>query len=512
MCGVIALLLAEAEANCSGELYEGLNVLQHRGQDAAGIITAKKAKLYQCKGNGLVKDVFTTRQMLQLLGNMGLAHVRYPTAGSSSPSEAQPFYVNSPYGLALAHNGNLTNSSELTQYLEMVAHRHINTDSDSEVLLNILADELQRGGKARINEEDLFSAITSVFQKCRGGYALAAMIAGYGIIGMRDPNGIRPMVYGRRDSPSGSDYIITSETVAIDSLGFTLLGDIQPGECILITKGGNVFKRQCAPNSKLSPCIFEYVYFARPDSIIDGISVYHARLEMGEELAGVIKNSPYAKEIDVVIPVPDTSRTAALQCAYKLGISYREGFIKNRYIGRTFIMPGQALRKKAVRRKLNAMHSEFTGKNVLLVDDSIVRGTTSKEIILMAREAGAKKVFFASCSPPIRYPNVYGIDMPSAEELIAHSRTEEEIAKEIGADAVIYLSLDGLVKACTRCNPDVKEFETSVFTGVYITGDVNEQYLSSLQNARKDVNKRKASEAFGGESELIGLYNFPQAS
>jgi len=445
---------------------------------------------------------------------MGVGHVRYPTAGSSSPSEAQPFYVNSPYGLALAHNGNLTNSKDLTQYLSQVVHRHINTDSDSEVLLNILADELQKTGKTRINQDDLFGAVRGVYLKCRGGFACAGMITGYGIIGFRDPSGIRPLCYGKRETSTGVDYMIASESVGLDAVGFTLVDDVQPGECILITKT-EVFKRMSVELHNLSPCIFEYVYFARPDSIIDGIPVYQARLEMGEELAIVIRDHhKLEKDIDVVIPVPDTSRTAALQCAFKLNIPYREGFIKNRYIGRTFIMPGQALRKKAVRRKLNAMSSEFQGKNVLLVDDSIVRGTTSKEIILMAREAGAKKVYFASCSPAIRHPNVYGIDMPTVDELIAHSRNDQEVAQEIGADAVIYLPIDNLVRACKKFNPKIQAFETSVFTGKYITGDVNESYLQMLHKTRNDSAKRKASDVFDthSQAELLGLYNHSQAS
>lgn len=501
MCGELAILLADPDSDCCAELYEGLNILQHRGQDAAGIITCKKGRLYQCKGNGLVRDVFTTKNMAQLIGNMGVAHVRYPTAGGSSASEAQPFYVNSPYGIVLAHNGNLTNSKELIGHLSTV-NRHINTDSDSEMLLNVLADNLQKVGKARVDESDIFEAMKGVYASCKGGYACVALITGYGILGFRDPNGIRPLVYGSRTTPSGVDYCFASESVVLDSLGYTLIDDVQPGECVLITKK-EIHKKICAETAKLNPCIFEYVYFARPDSIIDGISVYHARLSMGEELAETLKEKLDLNEIDVIIPVPDTSRTAALQCAHKLNILYREGFIKNRYIGRTFIMPGQALRRKAVRRKLNAMNMEFAGKNVLLVDDSIVRGTTSKEIIVMAREAGAKKVFFASCSPPIRYPNVYGIDMPSADELVAHSRTEEQVAKEIGADAVVYLPLDRLIHACSIHNPAIKEFETSVFTGSYICGSITPCYFDELHQARNDHAKSKTDNS----ADLIGLYN-----
>jgi amidophosphoribosyltransferase len=402
-------------------------VLQHRGQDAAGIVTCEGSQLHLRKANGLVRDVFRTSHMLELTGNMGIAHVRYPTAGCSSSAEAQPFYVNSPFGITLAHNGNLTNAAKLKEELFVEDQRHINTNSDSEILLNIFAHELQRLGKLKLNEKDVFNAVAAVHKRCEGAYAVVAMITGFGVVGFRDPNGIRPICYGVRETDQGSDYMIASESVAMDAQGFKLIRDIAPGEALFIKKGGVIHTQQCAENPRLTPCIFEYVYLARPDSIIDNVSVYKSRLRMGEKLAEKIMRIRPDHDIDVVIPIPDTSRTSALQLANRLDIKYREGFIKNRYIGRTFIMPGQQERKKSVRRKLNAIDLEFKGKNVLLVDDSIVRGTTSGQIIKLAREAGANKVYFASAAPPVRYPNVYGIDIPAVDELVAHHRTIQEI-------------------------------------------------------------------------------------
>ncbi|KAI8990927.1 amidophosphoribosyltransferase [Mycotypha africana] len=450
----------------------------------------------------MVRDVFNEQQLSNLIGSLGIGHVRYPTAGSSSMSEAQPFYVNSPYGITFAHNGNLTNARELRDFLDKVAHRHINTDSDSELLLNILADNLQKTGKFRVNEEDIFTAIKDLYGQCKGGYACVAMIAGFGIIGFRDPHGIRPLILGRRLANTGGyDYMFASESVVLEALGFSKFEDVKPGEAIIITRD-NVSRRRLVVEQYTAPCIFEYVYFARQDSIIDGISVYKARLAMGEALADKVHRVLGDNlDIDVVIPVPDTSRAAALQCSRKLNIVYREGFNKNRYVGRTFIMPGQQLRRKNVRRKLNAMALEFHGKNVLLVDDSIVRGTTSKEIVAMAREAGAKKVYFASCAPPIRYPNVYGIDMPTRQELVAYDRNEDQIAEEIGADKVIYEDLDDLVESVRKFNPSIEAFDTSVFDGKYITGDVDENYFNYIETERAGVHDPCT------DNESIGLHN-----
>ena len=484
MCGIIGIV---AKSIVNQSLYDGLTVLQHRGQDAAGIATYEDGRLYLRKSNGLVRDVFHTRHMLNLKGRMGIGHVRYPTAGASSIAEAQPFYVNSPYGIALAHNGNLTNSEQLKRELFQEGLRHINTDSDSEVLLNVFAHELQRFGKRRIGPEDIFHAISNLHLRCRGGYAVIAMITGVGIIGFRDPYGIRPIVYGRRDTELGPEYIIASESVAIDVLGFELVRDIAPGEVVFISKEGELHAQQCAQNPQLTPCIFEHVYLARPDSILDGISVHKARMRMGEALARKIKREWRDHDIDVVIPIPDTSRTAAMELAHELKINYREGFIKNRYIPRTFIMPGQAMRRKSVRQKLNAIELEFDGKNVLLVDDSIVRGTTSSQIIEMAREAGARRVYFASAAPPVAYPNVYGIDMPTGEELIAHHRSLDEICQLLGADRLIYQDLDDLVECARRGNPAVEGFDLSCFNGCYVTGDVSEGYLNEVGLLRSDA-------------------------
>ncbi|CAI8747607.1 amidophosphoribosyltransferase [Methylocaldum szegediense] len=500
MCG-IAGIVSNHEVN--QELYEALTVLQHRGQDAAGIVTCERDRFNLRKNSGLVRDVFHTRHMLNLRGKMGIAHVRYPTAGCTSSAEAQPFYVNSPYGISLAHNGNLTNAEVLKEELFAQDQRHINTDSDSEVLLNVFAHELQELGKLRISPEDVFRAVAGVHQRCRGAYSVVAMITGFGIIGFRDPYGIRPLVFGERETAAGTDYMIASESVALDVLGFKLIRDVQPGEAVIIEKNGRLHTRQCAETVLHSPCIFEFVYFARPDSIIDNISVYKARLRMGDKLAEKILRLRPDHDIDVVIPIPDTSRTSALQLANRLGVKYREGFIKNRYIGRTFIMPGQQLRKKSVRQKLNAIDLEFKDKNVLLVDDSIVRGTTSMQIIQMARDAGARKVYFASASPPVRYPNVYGIDMPAANELIAHGRSEQEVQEELGADWLIYQDLNDLIEAVQKGNPSISRFDTSCFDGDYVTGDIDQDYLDRLSKHRND--QAKARRSF--EGSIIELYN-----
>jgi len=495
MCGIAGIV---AHQNVNQELYDALTVLQHRGQDAAGIVTCEGNRFYLRKDNGLVRDVFSTSQMLRLRGNMGIGHVRYPTAGCTSSAEAQPFYVNSPFGLTLAHNGNLTNTEQLKKELYQQDQRHINTDSDSEILLNVFAHELQQLGKLKISADDVFTAVSKVHKRCRGAYAAVVMIAGFGILAFRDPHGIRPVVYGQRKTASGIDYMIASENVALDVLDFTRTRDLEPGEAIFIDAEGSVQTRQCADNPMYSPCIFEHVYFARPDSIIDDISVYKARLRMGEKLAEKILREWPNHDIDVVIPIPDTSRTSALQLANRLGVKFREGFIKNRYIGRTFIMPGQQMRRKSVKQKLNAISLEFEGKNVILVDDSIVRGTTSEQIIQMARDAGAKKVYMASAAPPVRYPNVYGIDMPAAHELIAHNRTTEEVCQAIGADYLVYQDLDDLIDAVRRGNPKIQQFDTSCFSGKYVTGDIDQAYLDRIEALRNDdaQNQQRCSENF----------------
>ncbi|MFM7707627.1 MAG: amidophosphoribosyltransferase [Gammaproteobacteria bacterium] len=486
MCG-IAGIVGTAPAN--QRLYDALTVLQHRGQDAAGIVTAVDGLVCMRKGQGLVRDVFNQQDMLELRGHIGIGHVRYPTAGCDSASEAQPFYVNAPYGLVLGHNGNLTNAAELADVLTREERRHLNTSSDSEVLLNVLASELQRVGTARITAADVFAAVTALYRRCRGGYAVVAMVIGHGILGFRDPNGIRPLVLGRRDTAKGPEYMLASESVALDMAGFGSVRDIAPGEAVFIDEQGRLHSQQCVATTHHAPCIFEYVYFARPDSIIDNVSVQRARMRMGDRLAEKIRRERPDHDIEVVIPIPDTSRTAALQVAQHLGIKYREGFIKNRYIGRTFIMPGQEQRKRSVRSKLNAIDLEFRNKNVLLVDDSIVRGTTSAQIIEVAREAGARKVYFASAAPPVRYPNVYGIDMPAADELVAAGRTEEEVRRAIGADWLIYQDLTDLMQACRHDDARVNEFDTSCFSGQYITGDVTPEYLELLQQNRSDAAK-----------------------
>lgn len=489
MCGIIGIV---GKNPVNQLLYDGLLVLQHRGQDAAGIVTCDGNTFHMHKNNGLVKDVFHTRHMRNLVGNVGIAHVRYPTAGSSSAAEAQPFYVNSPFGIVLGHNGNLTNSEQLKSEMFRQDLRHINTSSDSEVLLNVLAHEIEHTSKnALLNSDVVFDAVAGVHKRCKGAYAVVAMIANFGMLAFRDPHGIRPLVIGKQETSKGTEYIVASESVALDVLGFTLLRDVEPGEAVFIDMDGNLFSRQCSEKAKLTSCIFEYVYLARPDSVIDGVSVYQTRLDMGSLLAEKIKREWADKQIDVVIPIPDTSRPSALQLGIALGLDYREGFIKNRYIGRTFIMPGQALRKKSVRQKLNPIGIEFKGKNVLLVDDSIVRGTTSQQIVQMARDAGANKVYFASAAPPVRYPNVYGIDMPSRDELLATNRTDEEICAEIGADALIYQDLDALRESITKSNPHLTEFDCSCFDGKYVTGDIDAAYLNRIETARSDANKKE---------------------
>jgi amidophosphoribosyltransferase len=486
MCAIVGVV---ARSPVNQLLYDGLTVLQHRGQDAAGLVTADGHSFHMHKGGGLVRDVFRTRDMRNLLGHMGIGHCRYPTAGSaSSVAESQPFYVNSPFGIVLGHNGNLVNSEQLRQDLFATDRRHVNTNSDSEVLLNVLAHELQHAcqGCERLNPDLIFKAIAGVHRRVKGAYAVVAMIAGYGLLAFRDPFGIRPLIIGRTDTEKGVEFLVASESVALDTLGFKVMRDVAPGEAILVDESGNFHSRQCAENPSLNPCIFEYVYLARPDSVIDGISVYESRRNMGRSLAEKIRELGLRDQIDVIIPIPDSSRPSALEAAAKLKKPYREGFIKNRYIGRTFIMPGQEQRRKSVRQKLNAMAIEFKGKNVLLVDDSIVRGTTSREIVQMARESGAKKVFFASAAPPVRFPNVYGIDMPTRGELIANGRTEDEIAEHIGADAVIYQDLEKLIEDVRACNPSIQRFDCSCFDGNYITGDVSSDYLASIEATRRD--------------------------
>ena len=488
MCGIVGIV---AKSFVNQEIYDALTFLQHRGQDAAGIVTCHDGRFFLRKDNGLVRDVFRTRHMRRLVGNMGIGHVRYPTAGSASAAEAQPFYVNSPYGIALAHNGNLTNTAELSKSIFKSDLRHINTNSDSEVLLNVFAHELQRLGQLVPSEEDIFYAVRQLHRRCLGGYAVIAMITGIGIVGMRDPFGIRPLCFGKRESAKGTEYMVASESVALDSASYTMVRDLAPGECIYITEAGEVFTRQCAEAPVLSPCLFEYVYLARPDSVMDGISVYKARLKMGEYLADQILRDWPDHDIDVVIPIPDTSRTSAVELANKLGVKLREGYIKNRYIGRTFIMPGQTQRQKSVRQKLNPIELEFRGKNVLLVDDSIVRGTTSTLIIEMAREMGAKKVYFASAAPAVRFPNVYGIDMPSVDELVAHGRTDAEVGDMIGADRMIYQDLEDLIRSTQGGGSDIASFDCSVFDGNYVTGDIDEAYLAGLEALRNDDRMKK---------------------
>ena len=503
MCGVVGIVSTQP---VNQALYNALTVLQHRGQDAAGIVTwSEEHGLRERKSNGLVRDVFHSRHMLRLEGRVGIGHVRYPTAGGAKSSEAQPFYVNSPYGICLAHNGNLTNYDELAELLIREDRRHLATNSDSEVLLNVFAHELQTRVNGKPTPENIFDAIDALHKRCTGGYAVVALIIGFGVVAFRDPNGIRPLVLGEREIEGQKDYMVASESVALDALQFERVRDLEPGECLYIQNDGVLNARSFPGEVKHTPCIFEYVYFARPDSILDDLSVYKTRLRMCEQLAGKVVRDFPDHDIDVVIPIPDTSSTSALQVAYHLGVKYREGFIKNRYIGRTFIMPGQAERMQSVRRKLNAIDLEFRGKNVLLVDDSIVRGTTSQQIIKLAREAGAKKVYFASAAPPVRFPNVYGIDMPAASELIANGRTVEEIEEIIGADRLIYQDLNGLIRAVRHGNSEITEFDTSCFSGEYVTGDVTPEYLSQLESRRNDAAKQARQERHEPEAKVVSL-------
>lgn len=491
MCGVVGIV---GNQPVSQALYDGLTMLQHRGQDAAGIMTIDQNTLRLRKGNGLVRDVFHTRHMKQLTGQVGIGHVRYPTAGSSSSAEAQPFYVNSPFGIALAHNGNLTNAEELQASLFNSARRHINTTSDSEILLNILAHELTKIDSLQLNEEHIFKAVGEVHRQIRGAYAVVAMIIGHGMLAFRDPYGIRPLALGKRETEQGTEYMVASESVAIDGTGFTYMRDVEPGEAVYITDQGQLFTRQVADNPVHCPCIFEYVYFARPDSFLDGVSVYASRVNMGRKLGEKLQRDYAHLDIDVIIPIPETACDIALEMSRVLNLPYRQGFVKNRYIGRTFIMPGQTQRRKSVRRKLNAIGAEFKGKNVLLVDDSIVRGTTSEQIIEMAREAGAKKVYFASAAPEIRFPNVYGIDMPSANELIGYGREVDEVCEIIKADGLIYQDLEDLMASVHEVSGRLQRFETSVFNGHYVTGDVSQSYLDRLDAARNDTARAEDSQ------------------
>ncbi|WP_108651288.1 amidophosphoribosyltransferase [Dongshaea marina] len=503
MCGIVGIV---GSTPVNQGLYDALTVLQHRGQDAAGIVTVADDMFRQRKANGLVRDVFEAKHMCRLKGNLGIGHVRYPTAGSSSAAEAQPFYVNSPYGIALAHNGNLTNARELKLEIMGNGKRHINTSSDSEILLNVLAHELDKQDKSELNAKDLFTAVRSIHQKVRGAYSVAALIIGHGLLAFRDPNGIRPLILGQRTNDAGGqDYMVASESVALDVNGFERVRDLAPGEAIYIHHTGRMFSEQCAEKPQYCPCIFEYVYFSRPDSYLDRISVYGARVHMGEKLGAKIAREWDDLNIDVVIPIPETSCDIALRIAQQLELPYRQGFVKNRYIGRTFIMPGQQIRKKSVRQKLNAIGSEFAGKNVLLVDDSIVRGTTSQQIVQMARDAGANKVYFASAAPEIRFPNVYGIDMPTSNELIAYGREVDEICRLIGADGLIFQDLSDLEEAVREENPDIRTFETSVFTGRYVTEDVDNAYLEYLNELRHD--DAKALEGWREEKTMLDLYN-----
>ncbi len=495
MCGIVGIVANRA---VNQDLYNALLVLQHRGQDAAGIVTYDEGRLYQRKANGLVRDVFHSRHMERLKGMMGIAHVRYPTAGSSSSAEAQPFYVNSPFGISLGHNGNLVNAEQLKKELFLEDRRHLNTESDSEILLNIFAHELANQQSLQLQAEEVFAAVKGVHRRCKGAYAVVAMLTGRGIVAFRDPNGIRPLVYGVRESQFGTEYMVASESAALDVLGFSLVRDIAPGEAIFIDINGKISAQHCAPQVLHSPCIFEYVYFARPDSVIEDVFVQKARMRMGQKLAKKILKQWPNHDVDVVMPIPDTSRTAAIEIAYLLGVKYREGFIKNRYIGRTFIMPGQKIRKKSVRQKLNPIGLEFRDKNVLLIDDSIVRGTTSREIVQMARDAGARKVYFASASPPIRYQNIYGIDMPARNELIAFNKEIDEICTEINADKLIYQDLDDLISAVQQGNLRLEQFDTSVFNGDYITG-VEDGYFENLEVVRSDKSKQEH------EKEYIGI-------
>ena len=509
MCGILGVM---ATTPVNQLLYDGLMVLQHRGQDAAGIATAEGNTFHLHKGPGLVRDVFRTRNMRALPGNVGIGHVRYPTAGSAyNFAEAQPFYVNSPFGIVLGHNGNLTNAEQLKDEMFRLDRRHINTNSDSEVLLNVLAHELQSAAHGyELDVDSIFQAVAGVHRRCRGAYAVVVLIAGYGLLAFRDPHGIRPLVYGQNATPQGMEYLVSSESVALDTLGFQMVRDIEPGEAIFVDLNHQLHARQCAQQAMYAPCIFEYVYLARPDTVIDGVSVYEARLAMGELLAEKVKRIIPVDEIDVVIPIPDSSRPSAMQLAQALGIPFREGFVKNRYVGRTFIMPGQAMRKKSVRQKLNTVGQEFKGKRVLLVDDSIVRGTTSREIVEMARAAGATKVYFASAAPPVRFPNVYGIDMPTRAELIATGRNDDQIAAEIGADALVYQDIEALKQSITTLRNDLTVFDASCFDGCYITGDIDAYSLDAVEGKRGGKPAKGNDDDGDGRSSeqmVLGLSN-----
>src|SRR6187397_680962 len=483
MCGIVGVI---AKSPVNQLIYDALLLLQHRGQDAAGIVTMQGTKCFMQKARGMVRDVFRTRNMRALPGTVGLGQVRYPTAGNAySEEEAQPFYVNAPYGIVLVHNGNLTNAAALKQELFDIDRRHINTGSDTEVLINVLAHELERAARDKqLSPEEVFAAVAAVHKRIRGSYAVVALIAGHGLLAFRDPFGSRPLAFGEGVGPNGPEVMVASESVAIVGTGHALTRDVAPGEAIFIDLDGEVHARQCAENPQLFPCMFEYVYLARPDSIMDGVSVYQARLNLGETLAQRVISTLPPSEIDVVIPIPESSRPSAMQLAQRIGKPYREGFVKNRYVGRTFIMPGQGVRKKSVRQKLNALCMEFRGKNVMLVDDSIVRGTTSQEIVQMARDAGAKKVYLASAAPPVRYPNIYGIDMPTSTELIAHDRSIEQIREFIGADALIYQDIEEMKQAVWSLNPSLQGFEASCFDGDYITGDIRADQVDSLRTQR----------------------------
>jgi amidophosphoribosyltransferase len=480
MCGIVGVA---SSAPVNQLIYDALLLLQHRGQDAAGIVTQLGTKFYMHKAKGMVRDVFRTRNMRALPGNIGLGQVRYPTAGNAfSEEEAQPFYVNAPFGIVLVHNGNLTNVPVLKEQLFTTDHRHINTDSDTEVLINVLAHELEKTTRGlSLTPADVFAAVRGVHARIKGSYAVVALIAGHGLVAFRDPFGIRPLCMGQ--SADGT-VMVASESVTLEGTGHHFVRNIAPGEAVFIDLQGKIHAEQCAAKTQLNPCIFEFVYLARPDSEMDGISVYQARLNLGESLAKRVISTVPPSEIDVVIPIPESSRPSAQQLAHLLGLPYREGFVKNRYVGRTFIMPGQAVRKKSVRQKLNTINSEFKGRNVLLVDDSIVRGTTSKEIVQMARDAGARKVYMASAAPPVRYPNVYGIDMPTSEELVAHGRTVEEIRQIIGCDALIYQEVDGMKAAIGKLNPAIQNFDASCFDGVYVTGDINNDDVKRINENR----------------------------
>ncbi len=506
MCGIVGIVGSDA---VNQEIYDALTALQHRGQDAAGMVTTDGLQLNLCKGNGLVRDVFDPAKMSSLRGSQGIGHVRYPTAGSASSAEAQPMYVNSPYGIALAHNGNLTNTEKLLEELFRDDMRHINTRSDTEVLLNVFAHELQQRRAMQAGPQEIFAAVQGVHERCRGAYSALAVIVGCGMVAFRDPNGIRPLVYGQRERAGKTEYMIASESAALAVQGFELVRDVAPGEALFIDQAGQLHTKVCCEKTKLTPCIFEIVYFARPDSILDDISVYKARLRMGEYLADQVEAyfAEQDHDIDVVIPIPDTGRTAALPMAHRLNVKFREGFVKNRYIGRTFIMPGQTQRKRSVRQKLNVIDLEFKDKNVLLVDDSIVRGTTIRQIIEMAREAGARKVYMASAAPPVRFPNVYGIDMPAAREFIADGCDEREIEASIGADRLFYQRLDDLVASAREGNPQIKEFDCSVFNGQYVTGDIDAGYLQQLSLDRNDQTKQRRDAAIHTNQTVIELHN-----